>query len=68
MTKQVSPLRQRMIDDMKIRNMSRDDVGQGHATKLQHYLLVPVTYGLALTFFLGTYYGAHAALFGTTIF
>jgi hypothetical protein len=45
-----------------------DDVGQGHATKLQHYLLVPVTYGLALTFFLGTYYGAHAALFGTTIF
>jgi hypothetical protein len=45
-----------------------DNVGQGHATRLRHYLLVPVTYGLASTFFLGIYYGAHAALFGTTIF
>jgi hypothetical protein len=45
-----------------------DDVGQVEAAKLQHYLLVPITYGAALTVFLGIYYGAHAALFGTAIF
>jgi hypothetical protein len=44
-----------------------DDAGQEHAQKLRHYLLVPISYGVALTFFLGIYYGAHAALFGTTI-
>jgi hypothetical protein len=44
-----------------------DDAKQAHATKLRHYLLVPVTYGAALMLFLGIYYGAHAALFGTRI-
>lgn len=45
-----------------------DDVGQVQATKLRYYLLVPITYSAALTVFLGIYYGAHAALFGTAIF
>jgi hypothetical protein len=44
-----------------------DDAEQVHATKLRGYLLVPITYSAALTFFLGIYYGAHAALFGTRI-
>jgi hypothetical protein len=44
-----------------------DDAQQAHAAKLQHYLLVPITYGVALTLFLGVYYGTHAALFGTRI-
>jgi hypothetical protein len=44
-----------------------DDAERAHATKLQHYLLVPISYGMALTLFLGIYYGAHAALFGTRI-
>jgi hypothetical protein len=44
-----------------------DDAERAHAAKLQHCLLVPVTYAAALTLFLGIYYGAHAALFGTRI-
>jgi hypothetical protein len=44
-----------------------DDAEQVHATKLPRYVLVPITYSAALTLFLGIYYGAHAALFGTRI-
>jgi hypothetical protein len=46
-----------------------DDAGEatGEASKLRDAVLAPVGYGAALFAFFAIYYGAHAALFGTSI-